>query len=186
GKGRRGESGAGRWSGTSGVVLLQLTRALRSPGLMTLRIGSLGPEARSGRGGRLAILSALAFTALVSCGGGTTGLVGPTWQWTHLTENAPLAHTEGSDPHLYTLTLRDDGAFQARADCNTVSGTFVTDGDEITLSVGPSTLVACPEGSKADQFVDLLQTVDAFSVDGTDLALRLTDAAGTMGFTAEG
>jgi heat shock protein HslJ len=122
----------------------------------------------------------------VSCGGGTSGLVGPTWQWTHLTENAPLAHSEVSDPHLYTLTLGDDGSFHVRADCNTVAGTFVTDGDEITLTLGPSTLVACPEGSLADQYVDLLHTVDAFSVQGTDLRLELADAAGTMGFTAEG
>jgi heat shock protein HslJ len=130
------------------------------------------------------VASALALVLLAACGEGTSGLVGPTWRWTNLTENAPLAHSEVSDPSLYTLTLADDGSFQAKADCNSVVGTYVTDGDEITLSPGPSTLVACPEGSLADQFVSLLHTVSTFGVDGDDLALHFEDAAGKMTFTA--
>jgi heat shock protein HslJ len=128
--------------------------------------------------------SALALVALAGCADGTSGLAGPAWEWTNLTENAPLAHSEVSDPALYTLTLADDGTFKARADCNTVLGTYVTDGDEITLSLGPSTLVACPEGSLADQFVSLLHTVSTFTVDGNDLALHLADQAGKMTFEA--
>jgi heat shock protein HslJ len=95
-----------------------------------------------------------------------------------------MAHSEIDDPERYTLSLADDGSFQAKADCNNVSGTYVTDGDEITLSPGPSTLVACPEGSLGDQFVSLLHTVSSFSVGGNDLDLRLADQAGTMAFEA--
>jgi heat shock protein HslJ len=97
-----------------------------------------------------------------------------------------LAHTPVSDPSRYTLTLADDGSFRLAADCNSVAGTYVTDGDEITMSFGPSTLVACPEGSQGDQFMSLLHTVDTFSIDGGDLTLHLADAAGTMRFTADG
>jgi heat shock protein HslJ len=134
--------------------------------------------------GRAAVVSIAALMLLASCGEGTSGLVGPTWRWTNLTENAPLAHSEVSDPELYTLTLADDGSFQARADCNTALGTYVTDGDEITLSLGPATLAACPEGSLADQFVSLLHTVSTFGVEGNDLALHLANEAGTMTFEA--
>jgi heat shock protein HslJ len=95
-----------------------------------------------------------------------------------------LAHSDVSDPALYTLTLADDGSFQVKADCNTVLGTYVIDGDEITLSLGPSTLVACPEESQADQFVGLLHTVSTFTVDGNELALRFADQAGKMTFEA--
>ena len=101
-----------------------------------------------------------------------------------MTEHAPQAHTDVDDPDRYTLTLSDDGSFQANADCNTVGGTYVTDGDEITLSPGPSTLAACPEGSLADRFVSLLPTVSTFSVDEDDLDLHLDEQAGTMTFEA--
>jgi heat shock protein HslJ len=133
---------------------------------------------------RAALVSIVALTLLASCREGTSGLVGPTWRWTNLTENAPLAHSEVSDPELYTLTLADDGSFRVRADCNTVLGTYVTDGDEITLSLGPATLAACPEGSLGDQFVNLLHTVSTFGVEGNDLALHLENEAGTMTFEA--
>jgi heat shock protein HslJ len=128
----------------------------------------------------------LALVLLAACGEGTSGLVGPTWQWTNLTENAPLAHSDIADPDRYTLTLADDGSFQVRAGCNTVLGTYVTDGDEITLSFGASTLVACPEDSRADQFVGLLHTVSTFAVEGDDLSLHLDNGAGKLTFAAAG
>jgi heat shock protein HslJ len=128
----------------------------------------------------------VALVLLASCGEGTSGLVGPTWQWTNLTENAPLAHSDVADPGLYTLTLAADGSFRVMADCNTVVGTYVTDGHEITLSLGPSTLAACPEESQADQFVSLLHTVTTFAVDGDALALHLADQAGKMTFEDAG
>ena len=137
----------------------------------------------SALGTRVAIV-AITLATLTGCGRGTSGLVGPTWQWTELTQNAPLAHSDISDPHLYTLTFADDGSFRGQVDCNAVAGTFVTDGDEITLSPGMSTLVACPEGSLGDQFTSLLHTVSAFSVDGDDLTLRFDDEAGKMVFSA--
>ena len=130
--------------------------------------------------------SAAALGLLAACAGGTTsGLEGPTWRWTTLTENAPFARTDVADPGSYTLTLRDDGSFQAVADCNTVNGTFETSGDEITFSLGASTLVACPEGSRSDEYIDLLASVSSFNVDGDDLRLYLSNAAGRMAFTAD-
>ncbi len=130
--------------------------------------------------------SAAALVLLAACAGGTTsGLSGPTWRWTTLTENAPFARTDVSDPGRYTLIVREDGTFQAMADCNTVNGTFETSGDEITLSLGASTLVACPEGSRSDEYIDLLASVSSFNVDGDDLRLYLSNAAGRMALTAD-
>ena len=105
----------------------------------------MGGGSRFGR----AALAVLALSLVGACDGGTAGLVGPTWEWTRLTEAAPLAHLEVPDPGRYTLTFADDGSFQAVADCNTVAGTYETDGDGITLEPGPSTLVACPDGRSA-------------------------------------
>ena len=103
----------------------------------------MGDRSRHGRS--VAVAGVLILVLLAACAEGTSGLVGPSWQWTNLTENAPLAHTEIDHPDRYTLTLTDDGSFQARADCNIVNGTFDTDGNEITLTFGPSTVAACPD-----------------------------------------
>jgi heat shock protein HslJ len=97
----------------------------------------------------------------------------------------PVRPNRRGGPGSYTLTLRDDGSFQAVADCNTVNGTFETSGDEITLSLGASTLVACPEGSRSDEYIDLLGSVSSFNVDGDALRLYLSNAAGRMAFTAD-
>src|SRR5690242_5681835 len=40
-----------------------------------------------------------------------------------------------NDPSLFTMSLADDGALQARADCNRASGRYTTSGS--TISVGP-------------------------------------------------
>src|SRR5262245_60381384 len=121
------------------------------------------------RRARALVACALAVSLLGACGGGTSGLVGPTWEWTRLTETAPLAHVDVPDPARYTLTFADDGSFQAVADCNTVAGTYETDDDGITLTLGPSTLVACPDDSLGDRYVALLHTVTTFGVGGDEL-----------------
>lgn len=132
------------------------------------------------------LATVLALGALTGCAGGTTGLVGPTWRWTHATEFGPYGASDVSDPSRYTLALDGDGSVHVKADCNTVRGTYETDGDEITLSLGPSTRAACPDGSLGDRFVELLHTVARFSVDGDDLTLRLENVGGTMTLSAEG
>ncbi|HJR96935.1 MAG TPA: META domain-containing protein [Actinomycetota bacterium] len=129
--------------------------------------------------------SASALVLLAACDGGTSGLAGPTWRWTTLTENAPLVRSDVADPSRYTLTLREDGSFQAVADCNTVNGTFETSDDEITLSMGASTLAACPEGSRSDEYINLLRSVSSYNVDGDHLSLYLSNAAGRLAFTAD-
>jgi heat shock protein HslJ len=134
----------------------------------------------------LIIPSVLAITMLASCGSGTRGLVGPTWQWTHATEFAPFAHTDVADPSLYTLSFQHDGTVHVKAGCNSVSGTYVASGQDITLSLGPSTLVACPDGSLGDRFVDLLHTASVFRVETNGLTFRLDNEGGRMTFSREG
>jgi len=131
------------------------------------------------------ILPALLAAALLSaCGQGTRGLTGSTWRWTHATEFAPFAHTDVADPSLYTLSFARDGTLAIKADCNTMHGTYVTKGQDITLALGPSTLVACQGGSLGDRFVDLLHTASMFRVESHGLTLRLENDAGRMTFDA--
>ena len=51
---------------------------------------------------------------------------------------------------LYTVDFAADGTFSSQADCNTLAGTYALSGrDGITITPGPSTHVACPDGSTA-------------------------------------
>lgn len=139
---------------------------------------------RTMRWATAAVLVAAIALGGAACGSDSEGdLVGPTWQWTGLTENAPKHQSAVPDPENYTLAFQDDGNFNAKADCNQVSGSYEADGDSLTLQPGPSTLVACPEGSLGDQYVALLHAFDAYSIDGDQMTVQLAADAGEMQFT---
>ena len=48
---------------------------------------------------------------------------------------APAHQSAVPDPSSYTITFADDGTFNAKADCNTVNGTYTTDGDKWATNV---------------------------------------------------
>lgn len=129
---------------------------------------------------------AVAAVGLALLGGGlamaqTSSLTGVTWQWTGFRDlNQRM---EVLTPNQ-TVTFNDDGSFTGRADCNRVAGGFSVDGDAITLSAGPSTLAACPEGSLGDVFVQRLLQAESFDVEDGVLVLALA-SGGSMSFEAQ-
>jgi heat shock protein HslJ len=80
----------------------------------------------------------------------------------------------------YTITFGRDGSFSAKADCNTVTGTYTTanpsaaSGD-LTLAIGPTTIALCPEGSYSDLYIAALQRVKSFAIANSALTLTLSD-----------
>ena len=86
----------------------------------------------------------------------------------------------------YTITFNDDLSFNAKADCNSLSGTYET-GDPaassgpLTISPGPMTLVACPEGSLADLFVIGLGSAESYAIENDVLTINLVNG-GTLSF----
>ena len=84
----------------------------------------------------------------------------------------------------YTIEFGADESFTVRADCNTVSGTYATadasdSGGSLSLSPGPTTIVACEEGSYGDLYLTGLQNVTAFSLTDGHLTLALV-GGGTL------
>jgi heat shock protein HslJ len=131
----------------------------------------------------MAVPLAALVVAMVACGSGSTSrLVGPTWQWTHLAENHPKHQTVVTDPTSYTLTLKSDGAFGARVDCNQLSGTYTTSDSSLTLKPGAMTAVGCGPNSLGARYVDLLAAVSSYSIDGKNMTMQLAHDAGEMGF----
>ena len=102
------------------------------------------------------------------------GLTGQTWEWTGGTTTDPVSQHVVPDPENYTLTFNDDGTFNAKADCNQVSGSYEAGDDgSLAVTLGPATLAACPEGSQGIEFVDQLNSADAWAIDGQTLRITL-------------
>jgi heat shock protein HslJ len=126
-------------------------------------------------------VSMLLIAACQSSSG--SGLTGKTWQWTGSTTTVPASQSVVPDPENYTITFNTDGTFAAKVDCNQVAGDYTTSGSDLTITPGPSTLAACPEGSLDAVYLDGLGRAKTFSISGTDLTITLDDE-GTMQFVA--
>ena len=112
-----------------------------------------------------------------------SALTGTTWQWTASTTTVPASQSVVPDPENYTITFNTDGTFEAKVDCNQASGDYTTDGSELTITPGPSTLAACPEGSLDGLYLEGLSKAASYSVSGEEMTITLSDE-GTMQFDA--
>jgi heat shock protein HslJ len=106
---------------------------------------------------------------------------GKAWRWQGTTSAAGGGQTP-SDPASYTVEFGLDGSVSIKADCNSGSGTYTLSGTSLTITLGPMTLMACPEGSLGDTFAAQLGEVSAYEVQ--DDRLMLTTPGGTMSFQA--
>jgi heat shock protein HslJ len=110
-------------------------------------------------------------------------ITGITWQWTGLVETEPAAQSLVPDPENYTLTLRPDGTCEVKADCNIVGGSYVLEGDALTIELGPSTMAYCGDDSLDQQYLKLLANVDSYAIEDGRLVMELKASAGRMTFT---
>ena len=140
------------------------------------------------------ILAALTATVLLAaCGTSASGLTGKDWQLTAITEKVPAYQgvVPASEQSRFTITFNDDGTFDATADCNRAAGTYLTTGrggtdrGGMTIELGPSTLVACPDGSYSDLYLHALGQADSYVVGDDGLTITLKDG-GTLTFVEGG
>ena len=111
-----------------------------------------------------------------------TGLIGKAWQLTAITEKVPAFQGVIPDAQQanYTIEFKTDGTFSAKADCNTLSGTFTTadpttaSGD-LTLVLGPATLAACADGSYSDLYIVALSNTASYAIANGQLTITLKD-----------
>jgi heat shock protein HslJ len=110
------------------------------------------------------------------------GLVGKEWQLTAITEKVPAFQgvVPADQQANYTITFAADGTFSAKADCNTLSGTFTTPDPNaasgaLTIVPGAGTVAACPEGSLADLYVLGLGNVISYAINDGQLSMTLAD-----------
>lgn len=136
----------------------------------------------------LCVVLTIAFL-MTACGGGaapsSTGtasaptLAGPTWKWQKTEFNSGKTIPVAS-PDNYTLQFANDGTVSIKADCNSGSGKYVvTNGTDLTITVGAMTLAACAPDSLSDEFITELGQVIHYTIDRNgELVLALNSGAG--------
>ena len=107
-------------------------------------------------------------------------LVGETWQWVGLRETMPAAQSLLPDPENYTIIFNDDGSVNIKADCNVALGTYQLSGDQLTISLGPTTLAECGPESSYNQFLTLLEQAAGVGQGYGNLVITLANDAGEM------
>ena len=132
---------------------------------------------------RLSVVLVLGAVLIVACSPGNP-LTGKTWQWTAMTTTTPTSQSvvPTDQQANYTIEFKSAGIFQSKVDCNQVSGTYTTTASGgLTIVPGPSTLVACPEGSLAPIFLAGIGSAASYTI--TDGALTITtQEASTLTF----
>ena len=109
-------------------------------------------------------------------------LVGAIWQWVGGREPLSSPPFQVPAPEKYTLTFNQDGSLFVQADCNTSRGTYELSGDQLSITLGATTLVACEVDSLSDHFMtNLAKATNAGSGFG-NLVISLADQAGEMYF----
>ena len=113
-------------------------------------------------------------------------LTGVTWEW--LSTTTPVETITAADPTRYTIVFNEDGTANIQADCNSVGATYTAGDADLTLTIllGPSTAMACPEGSQADIFTAGLSNAAIYSFTDNDLLIDMPASAGTMRFRVAG
>lgn len=140
---------------------------------------------------RSAALLAVASTALLgatacvapSSGPGVPPLPGTVWELQQIQFNDGTLLT-ATPPENYTAEFAEDGQVFVRADCNRAVGQFTEASDgRLSISMGPTTLAACPEGSIGPQFLQALNDSNSFFFQDDDLFVELKFDSGTMQFS---
>jgi heat shock protein HslJ len=132
-----------------------------------------------------ALLLALAAVSAACSGSGSgSGLTGKVWQLTAITEKVPAFQgvVPEADQANYTIEFKTDGTFSAKVDCNQASGQYTTTSTGgMTITPGPMTLAACPEGSMGDQYIAGLSNAASYAIANSQLTITLKDE-GTLVF----
>lgn len=137
---------------------------------------------------RIILTTTFLFAVLLTaCSSGVPNeMLDTTWEWQQLIETQPAAQSVIPDSENYTIVFNQDGIYNAKADCNMLTGGYEIDGSNLTLLPGPSTLAECGPDSSYDLYVSLLGQVDGYEMENDRLSLTFGNGAGQMIFANAG
>jgi heat shock protein HslJ len=103
-----------------------------------------------------------------------------TWQWTSTT--TPVEVITVVEPERYTIQFLDDGTANIQADCNMVVASYEAKESALSITLGPSTMVACPPDSQSTPFLAGIAAAAIYFFEGDNLFIDLVADSGTMQF----
>lgn len=109
-------------------------------------------------------------------------LVGTVWELQQIQFNDDTLLV-ADPPSNYTIEFSEAGEVFVQADCNRAAGAFTLEDGMITITLGPTTLAACPEGSIDTEFIRSLNNANILFFQGDDLFIDLAYDSGTMQFS---
>jgi heat shock protein HslJ len=111
-------------------------------------------------------------------------IVGIIWNWQGFTDQSEQNDIVVPNPDNYRMQLRPDGTYGFKADCNSGSGSYTLEGNNLTFSMlFATTLAECGPGSLYNDYLALLGQVASYVRDGDNLVLNLAADAGNMNFS---
>lgn len=115
--------------------------------------------------------------------GGEDSLMGTLWVLESF--GTPSAETAVTGETPLTLEFTLDGQVGGYGGCNSFGGSYTVEGNRLVLGEIVSTLVACVDTTLMNQeveYLNALQTVAEFQVDGDRLAITYHEGQGTLNF----
>ena len=121
---------------------------------------------------------------LVACGSSLTSgvsLTGVVWQLTDVKFDGQNTSNTISQPDKFTIEFQTNNTANVKADCNMANLSYTTNGNQLTITAGPMTLVYCGPDSLSDQYVHALQQANYYTLQGDTLTIN-SGSNGTMNF----
>ncbi|KKG16529.1 hypothetical protein EO98_10865 [Methanosarcina sp. 2.H.T.1A.6] len=114
-------------------------------------------------------------------------ITGIKWQWASFQDSdSPENQIMVPDPESYTLAFSPDGTYHIKADCNSGSGTYTLEGNDLTLGPAAITLMACGPESMDGEYLSLLPSVGSVALENGQLVLYPGNEGDKMFFTNGG
>lgn len=111
------------------------------------------------------------------------GPFGAGWTWaSYDSESGNSLEVENSE--RYTLIFIDETSVGVVSDCNFSMPTYTVSGSQLAINMETADLIACEEGSRSEQFLELVASAGTLTINGESLLIDLQDNAGTLVFQA--
>ncbi|MFH7241697.1 MAG: META domain-containing protein [Spirulina sp.] len=109
-------------------------------------------------------------------------LVGTVWELQQIQMNDGTQFV-ADPPQNYTVEFSEAGEVFIQADCNRAAGAFTLEDGMLSITLGPTTTAACPDGSIDTQFLSSLSNANLVFFQGDDMFIDLAFDSGTMQFS---
>lgn len=110
-------------------------------------------------------------------------LTGVTWELQQIQLNDGQVFT-AEPPESYTAEFTEAGEILVQADCNRAIGAFTVEEDRLlSVTLGPTTLAACPPESISDDFLRFMGSANSFFFRDDELIVELKFDSGAIVFS---